>query len=102
MPEINDFKKSPLILLDWVGAVLATAAAGAVFASPDAIKLLTGGINQRCFIGKYSGLKVAAVAALHAYAGSGEVGGANIGGLEVEYKHLEVNPRTEHPLQPCL
>lgn len=99
MPEINDFKKSPLILLDWVGAVLATAAAGAVFASPDAIKLLTGGIDQRCFIGKYSGLKVAAVAALHAYAGTGQIGGAYVGGLEIKYKHLEMDSRTQHPLQ---
>ena len=38
-------------LFDGIGAVLAATAAGAVFASPDAIKLLTGGIYQRCFIG---------------------------------------------------
>lgn len=38
-------------LFDWVGTVLAAAAASAVFSAPYAVKLLTGGIYQRCFVG---------------------------------------------------
>ena len=79
---------------DWVGAVLATAAAGAVFASPHAVKLLTGGIYQGRLIGQDSGLEVAAVTALHANAGPGEVGRANAGSLKVKYNHLEMDSRT--------
>lgn len=72
---------------------MATAAAGAVFASPHAVKLLTGGIYQGRLIGQDSGLEVAAVTALHANAGPGEVGGADIGSLKVKYNHLEVDSR---------
>ena len=70
---------------DGVGAVLAATAAGALFSAPHAIKLLTGGIYQRCLISEYSGLKVAAVAALHTYAGTCQVCRANVGGLEIKY-----------------
>ena len=99
MPEINDFKKSPLILLDWVGAVLATATAVAVFSTPYAVELLTGGLYQRGFIGEYSGFKVATVAALHAYACTSHIGRANVGCLEIKYKHLEMDTRAQHPFQ---
>ena len=84
---------------DRVCAVLAAATAGAVFSAPHAIKLLTGGIYQRCLISEYSGLKVAAVAALHTYGGSRQVGGPDIGCLEVEYKNFEMEARIEHPFQ---
>lgn len=66
---------------------------GAVFASPNAVKLLTGGIYQRFFISEYPGLKVAAVTALHAYAGTCQVGRAYVGGLKIEYNHLEMDSR---------
>lgn len=79
---------------DGVGAVLATAAAGTVLASPDAVKLLTGGIYQGRLIGQDSGLKIAAVAALHTYSGSCQVGRANVGSLKVKYNHLEMDSRT--------
>lgn len=80
-----------LYLFDWVSAVLAAAATGAVFSTPDAIKLLTGGIYQSWVVGEDSSLEVAAVAALHAYAGTGEVGRAYVSGLEVENQHLEMD-----------
>lgn len=53
-------------------------------------------------IGEDGRLQIAAVIAFHAYAGSGEVGGADIGCLEVEDQYFEVYPRAEHTLQPGL
>ena len=72
-------------LFDGIGAVLAATAAGAVFASPYAVKLLTGGIYQRCLIGEDSGLEVATITAFHAYSGTCQVCRANVGGLEIKY-----------------
>ena len=72
---------------------MAAAAAGAVGAAPYAVKLLAGGVYQGWFVGEYAGLEVAAVAALHAYAGSCQVGRANVGGLEIEYEHFEMDSR---------
>lgn len=70
-----------------------------MFSAPYAVELFTGGIYQRCIIGKYSGLEVAAVAALQAYASTCHVGRANVRSLEIKYKHLEMDSRTQHPLQ---
>jgi len=78
---------------------LAATAAGTVFSTPYSVKLFTGGINQSCLIGKYSGLGVVTVTALHAYAGSGQIGRANVGSLEIKYKHLKMDSRAQHPLQ---
>ena len=64
-----------------------------MFSAPYAVELLTGRINQRCFIGEYSGFKVATVAALHAYACTSQIGRANVGSLEIKYKHLEMDSR---------
>ena len=72
---------------------MATAAAGTVLASPDAVKLLTGGIYQGRLIGQDSGLEIAAVAALHTYSGSSQVGGTDIGCIKIEYKYLESDSR---------
>ena len=69
-----------------------------MFTSPYAVELLTGRINQRCLISEYSSLKVATVIALHSYAGSCKVGRANVGSLEIEYKHLEMDSWAQHPL----
>lgn len=90
------------ISFNWVGAVLATAAAGAVFSAPHAVELLTGSINQCLVVGEDSRLEVAAAAALHAYAGSCQVGGADVGCIEVEYKHFEMDSQAKHPLQSGL
>ena len=87
-------------LFDGIGAVLAATAAGAVFSAPYAVKLLTGGIYQRCLIGEDSGLEVATITAFHAYSGTCQVCGPDIGCLEVEYKNFEMDSRTQHPLQP--
>lgn len=72
---------------------------GAVFAAPYAVELLTGGIYQSRLVGYNTGLEVATGAALHAYASSGQVGGADIGSIEVKYKHFEMDSRAKHPLQ---
>ena len=42
------------------------------------------------------------VTALHAYAGSGQIGRANVGSLEIKYKHLKMDSRAHHPLQSGL
>ena len=94
--------KVSLILFDWVSAVLAATAVGTVFSAPYAVKLLTGSIYQGGFVGEYSSLEVATVATLHAYAGSCQIGRANVGSLEIENKHLEMDSRTEHPFQSGL
>ena len=67
--------------------------------SPYAVEVLTSGIYQSSLVGKNSDLEVATVIALHSYAGSCKVGRANVGSLEIEYKHLEMDSRAQHPLQ---
>ena len=64
-----------------------------MFSAPYAVELLTGRIYQSCFVGEYSDLEVATVIALHTYTGSCQVGRANVGSLEIEYKHLEMDTR---------
>lgn len=78
---------------DGVGAELAAVAAGAVLAAPDAVELLRCAFNKCMVIGKDAGLEVSAVIAFHAYSGSGQICGADIGCFKVEDHHLEVYPR---------
>ena len=78
---------------------MAAAAAGAVTASPNAVKLLHGGINQGGVVGEDSGLEVASVAALHPYSGSCEIGRPDVGGGEVKNQNLEMHARAQHPLK---
>ena len=68
-------------------------------ATPYAVKLLYGGFYESRVVGEDSGLEVAAVAAFHSYTGSGEVGGADIGSLEIKDQHLKMDARTEHPFK---
>lgn len=85
-----------------VGAVLAAAATGAVFAAPYDVELLWGSFNKSWVVGKDAGLEISAVTAFHANSGSGQIGAADIGRLKVEDPHVEVYPQAEHPLQSCL
>lgn len=78
---------------------MAAAAAGAVLATPDAVELLHGGFDEAGIIGEDACLEVTAVTAFHADAGSGKVGGADVGGLKVEDEYFEVDSRAEHLLQ---
>lgn len=66
------------------------------------IYVLRNGIDDhgvKIRIAYFAPAKVAAVAALHAYTGTGQIGGAYVGGLEIKYKHLEMDSRTQHPFQ---
>ena len=86
-----DFLNSTLF--DRVGAVLAATAAGAVLAAPYTVELLWGGFNESWIVGKDAGLEVAAVTTLHANAGTCQIGWADVGCLEIEYKYLEMDSR---------
>ena len=68
---------------------------------PDAVEMVGGGIDQLGFVGEDAGLEVAVVVAFHAYAGTREVGGADVGGGAVENHNLEMHPWAEPPLQPA-
>ena len=64
-------------------------------ALPDAVEVVGGGINKRRIIGEDAGLEVAVVVAFHTYAGTREVGGADVGGSAVENHYLEMHPWAE-------
>ena len=87
---------------NWVGAELSAAETSAVLAATYTVKLLHSSFNKIRIIGEDTSLKVAAVAGLHAYAGTCHIGRTNVDAMEVEYQHLEVNPGTEHPLKTGL
>ena len=70
-------------------------------AAPHAVELLGGGFHKGWIIGEDAGFEVAAVAAFHSYSGSGQVGGADIGCLEIEDYDFEMDSWAEHPLQAC-
>ena len=72
---------------------------GTVGSLPDAVEVVGGGIHQRWLVGEDAGLEIAVVVAFHAYAGTREVGGADVGGGTVENHYLEMHPWTEPPLQ---
>ena len=74
---------------------------GAVGSLPDAVEVVGGGIDQLGFIGEDAGLEVAVVVAFHTYAGTREVGGADVGGSAVENHNLEMHPWAESPFQPA-
>ena len=68
-------------------------------ALPDAVEVVGGGIDQRRVVGEDASLEVAVASAFHAYAGTREVGGADVGHRTVDYHYLEMHPWTESPFQ---
>ncbi len=65
---------------------------------PDAVEVVGGGIRQRRVVGEDTGLEVAVVVAFHAYAGTCEVGGADVGFRAVENHYLEMHSWAKPPL----
>ena len=63
-------------------------------ALPNPVEVVGGGIDQLGGVGEDNGLEVSAVVAFHTYAGTCEVGGADVGGSTVKNHYLEVNTRT--------
>lgn len=63
--------------------------------------MVDGGIHEVGLVGEDARLKVAGTGALHAEACASEVGGADVGGLEVEDDDLEVDARAEDTFQSC-
>ena len=74
---------------------------GTVGSLPDAVEMVGGGIDQQWLVGEDAGLEVAVVVAFHTYAGTCEVGGADIGYRAVENHYLEMHPWAESPFQPA-
>lgn len=74
---------------------------GAMGSLPDGVEVVGGGIDQLGFVGEDAGLEVAVVVAFHAYAGTREVGGADVGGGAVENHYLEMHSWAEPPFQPA-
>ena len=72
---------------------------GTVGSLPDGVEVVGGGIDKGRVVGEDTGLEVAVVVAFHAYAGTREVGGADVGGGAVENHYLEMHPWAESPLQ---
>ncbi len=70
-------------------------------AAPYGVELFESGVDEFWRVGEYAGFEVAAVGAFHAYARSGEVGGANVGCPEVENEDFEMDARTEHAFETC-
>ncbi len=70
-------------------------------ALPDGVEMVGGGIDQLGVVGEDTGLEVAVVVAFHTYAGTCEVGGADIGYRAVENHYLEMHPWAKSPFQPA-
>ena len=68
-------------------------------ALPYVVEVVGGSIHQRQVVGEDASLEVAVAFAFHAYAGTCEVGGADVGGSAVENHYFEMHPRAESPLQ---
>lgn len=81
-----------------VAAEIAPAACLAVVPAPHALYMVGGGIDEHMVVGQYAGLEVARRGTLHAHAGAGQVGRADIGLRTVEHHNLEMHPRTQPPL----
>lgn len=84
---------------DRVAAVLLAGAGLAFEAGPDGVELGDGRFHESGVIGEDAGLEVACAGAFHADAGAGEIGRADVRGLEVEDDDLEVHAGAEGPLQ---
>ena len=89
-------------LYDGVWAVVLALTGFAVLADPNVVKLLHGLLGDLRIIGKDAGFEDALIAALHTDAGTREVSATNIHLLAVKHQHLEVNPGTQHSLQPVI
>lgn len=68
-------------------------------ALPNPVEVVGGCIHQRWFVGEDAGLEVAVVITFHAYAGTCEVGGTDVGHRAVENHYLEMHPWAESPFQ---
>jgi hypothetical protein len=62
---------------------------------PDGVEVVGGGIDQLGVVGEDTGLEVAVVVAFHTYAGTCEVGGADVGGSTVKNHYLEMHSWAE-------
>jgi hypothetical protein len=71
----------------------------AELANPYVIKLVHGLFYYCRVISQYARLKVAFIFTLHTDTGTCKVGASDIDLFEVKDEHLEMNTRTEHPLQ---
>ena len=89
-------------LYDGVWAEVFALADFAVLAHPNIIELLHGSLDDLWVIGQDAGFEVTLIATLHADACPREVSAADIHLLTVKDQHLEVNPGTQHPLQPVI
>ncbi len=89
-------------LYDRVWAVVLSLACFAVLADPNVVKLLHGLLNDLWVIGQDACLEVSLIAALHADACTREVRATDIHLLAVKDQHLEMNPGTQHTLQPVI
>ena len=70
-------------------------------ALPNPVEVVGGGIDQLGVVGEDTGLEVAVAFAFHTYAGTREIGGADVGGSAVENHYLEMHPWAEPPFQPA-
>ena len=64
-------------------------------ALPNPVEVVGGGIDQLGGVGEDNGLEVSAVVAFHTYAGTCEVGGADVGGSTVKNHYLEMHSWAE-------
>ena len=84
-----------------VGAIVGAATGFAGGADPDGVELFYSGLNENGVIREDASFKVSPSRAFHAEAGTGEVGGADVGGFAVNNDQFEVHARAEHPLEVC-
>lgn len=84
-----------------IAAEVFSAAFLAMCSLPHAVDVVGGGIHQHGVVRKYAGFEVAVALALHAYAGTCEVGGADVRHGAIEYHYLEMHPWAESPFQPA-
>ena len=84
---------------DRIRADLAELAFGAGVAEENAIVFLHDLVDDEAFGGEETGFEVAAVIALGAEAGTGEIGAAEVGGLTIDDDRLHVHARAEEAFE---
>ena len=90
------------VLLSVDNRIAAELLAGAVLTletGPDGIELIDGRLDQGRIIRQDARLEVPGAGALHADSGTGQIGRADVRRLQIEDDDLEMDTRTQRPLQ---
>ena len=88
-----------ILLQNRIPTILLPATAPALESCPDGIELVHRRFHKNGIIREDSRLEVPGGVPFHADTGTGQIGRADVRHLAVKDDHLEMDPRTQRPLQ---